>query len=191
MGKNCRAGSDLNGKIALPAGDGADHQKRLGSFGDGVGQRSVRRFVGEIFMASKKSDERPALLRHMVAHRTAQHRIASLKCVQGGALSDHACYFERNLALDARQGSQMLGKDHSNHGGLSTSKAIDGRWSIHFIVGLHFANRPEHFLMFANKLKQQFRQIVGVLKELGIETVKYFTLFITDPRNQQFPSLPV
>ena len=42
--------------------------------GNGV----IRRLVRQIFLARKKSQERPPLLRHMIANRPSQHRITAL-----------------------------------------------------------------------------------------------------------------
>ncbi len=49
---------------------------------DGVRQRRVGRLQREIFLAGKVTDERPALMRDMIADRAAQHRIAGLERVE-------------------------------------------------------------------------------------------------------------
>jgi hypothetical protein len=93
------------GKFELSASDGADHQKRLGSIGDRLRQRIVRRFVGEILGAGEEPNERTALLRHVVAHGSAQRRVAGLQRVQHGALRHDALNNESHFAFHFRQRS--------------------------------------------------------------------------------------
>src|SRR5918992_4240036 len=72
--------SDRNlGIFRLAAGDGAHNHKRRGSCRDCLGQQRVRRFVRQILLAGEESYEGPALLRHLVTDRAAQHRIARLE----------------------------------------------------------------------------------------------------------------
>ena len=44
--------------------------------------------MGQVFFAGEKAHERPALLRNLVADRSAQRRIASLERVEHRALRD-------------------------------------------------------------------------------------------------------
>src|SRR5213593_2557955 len=51
----------------LAAGHGPHDEKRLGPVRDRVGQRGIRRFVGQILLAGEEPHERPALVRDVVA----------------------------------------------------------------------------------------------------------------------------
>ena len=62
----------------------------------------------QIFLAGEESQERPALLRAIVANGAAQHRIAGFERVQYRALRDRALDFELNFAADVRQRSKVL-----------------------------------------------------------------------------------
>ncbi len=144
-----------NASRPLTPGDGSYDKKRLGPGCDGVGQRGVRRLVGKILLAGEKPYERPALLRDVIAHRPAQHRIAGFERVQHRPLRGHTLKVELDLALDARQSSQMLRKYDSDHGSFPTAIGISGRDGDRhrLVVGLLVSNRPEHLWMLAYKLK--------------------------------------
>src|SRR6476620_11846317 len=60
----------------LSASHGAHYEKRLNPRRNLIGQRGIRRFVGQILRAGEESYKRSALKRHMVADRSPQHRIA-------------------------------------------------------------------------------------------------------------------
>ena len=100
----------------LASGDRPHDHKRLGAAGDCVGQRGIRRLVGQIFLAGEEAHERPALLGRMVADRSAQHWVASLKRVDHRALRDRAFNLELGLALELGQHPQMGWKIDSDHG---------------------------------------------------------------------------
>ena len=53
--------------MSAAAGHGADDQKGPGAHRDRVGQRGVRRFVGQILLAGEDPHERSALLRDAMA----------------------------------------------------------------------------------------------------------------------------
>ena len=75
---------------------------------DRVGQRVVRLVVRHVLLARKEPHERPAALRRVIAHGAAEHRVARLEGVQDRALRDFARDVERDLAVDARERSQVL-----------------------------------------------------------------------------------
>ena len=75
---------------SLTTGDRSHHHQGLRSAGDCVGQRLVRRLVRQILLAGEEADERPPLLRGVVANRSAQHRIACLQRVEHRALRRRA-----------------------------------------------------------------------------------------------------
>src|SRR5712692_3286519 len=74
----------------LPAGDGADDDEGFPARRDRIGQWGIRRLVGQILLAGEETQERPALLRDLVADRPAQHRIASLERVEDRPQRDWA-----------------------------------------------------------------------------------------------------
>jgi hypothetical protein len=72
--------------------------------------------VREILLAGEESQEWSTLLRNVVSDRAAQHRIASLKAVKDGTLSDRAFNLQLNLgAGDVCQRAQMIGQDNPDH----------------------------------------------------------------------------
>src|ERR1700731_2940094 len=81
----------------------------------------VRLFVGPIFTAGKKAQERPALFRIVVANRAAQHRIRSLERVQHRALRDRALDVDADFHANVRQRPQMRRQYNTNHGSVCTS----------------------------------------------------------------------
>ena len=105
----------------LAASDGSHDQERLGARRDRIGQRGVRRLVGQIPLAGEEPHERSALLRDLVADRPAQHRIAGLECVEDRALRGLALDVDFHLAVDVRQRPQMCREDDADHGSVWTS----------------------------------------------------------------------
>src|SRR5579859_7538676 len=71
--------------------------------------------MGQVFSAGEKPDERPSLLRHVVADGSAQYRIAGLERVKDCALCYRTLHVERYLGIDVRQCSQMLRQFDSDH----------------------------------------------------------------------------
>src|SRR5262249_58002833 len=63
----------------LAPGHGPDDQERLDAGGDRLGERIVRRGLRQVLLASEESHKGPALLRNLVADRSAEHRIARLE----------------------------------------------------------------------------------------------------------------
>src|SRR5574341_934182 len=105
----------------LAAGNGPYHKKGLRPRRDPVGQRGVRRLMGQILLAGEEPQERSALLRDVVADRPAQHRIAGLERVEDRALRGRTLDVELHLASHAGQHPQMKWKQHSDHGSVWTS----------------------------------------------------------------------
>src|SRR5438309_7756521 len=62
--------------------DGPDDEKRLRPRRHRIGEGGVRRLVGQVALAGKETQERPALLRDVVPDRAAQHGIAGLERVE-------------------------------------------------------------------------------------------------------------
>src|SRR5437899_12059840 len=101
--------------LALAAGNGPYDDKGLLSGRDRIGQRGVRRLMGQILLTGEEAQERPALLRDVVADGAAQHGIAGLERVEDRALRDLALDLEHQLAADVRQVSQMWREYDSDH----------------------------------------------------------------------------
>src|SRR5947207_434424 len=91
----------------LTSGNCSDNEKRLGSGRDCLGERSLRRFVGQILTASEKPHEGSAPLRDMIPDRSAQHWIAGLDRIKDRALRCRATNLEVHLTLDVGECSQM------------------------------------------------------------------------------------
>src|SRR5207244_13180161 len=103
------------------AGHGPGDETRLRPRSHRLGQGSVRRLMRQIFLAGEEPDERPPLLRDVVADRAAQHRVTGLQRVQDRALRRLTFDVELYLAADARQVPQMGWEHHSDHGSIWTS----------------------------------------------------------------------
>ena len=61
----------------------------------------------QILFAREEAQERPALLRNVIADGAAQHGIAGLKCVEHGALGDGHPDLDFDVAGDVRQRSEV------------------------------------------------------------------------------------
>jgi len=101
--------------MALTTRNGPDHNKRLFPGCDCIGERGVGRLVGEVFFAGEEAQEGAALLRVVVADGAAQHGIAGLERVQHRALRDRTIDFERHLAPDVGEVSEVEGEDYADH----------------------------------------------------------------------------
>ena len=66
--------------------------------------------MGEVLLTGEEAQEGAALLGVVVADGAAQHGIAGFERVQHRALRDRALDFERHLAADVRQSSEMEGR---------------------------------------------------------------------------------
>ena len=69
-----------------------------------------------VFVAGEEPQERPPLLRGVVADRPAEHRVASFERVEDRPLRRFALHGEFDFASDAGQRSQMERQDDANHG---------------------------------------------------------------------------
>src|SRR6267378_1510951 len=112
----------------LAASHGPDDQQRLGARRDRVGERGIRRLVGQIRLAGEQPHERPALLRDVVADRPAQHRVAGLERVEDRALRGHTLDVELHLAVDVLERPQMRREHDPDHGSVwASTDTTDGR----------------------------------------------------------------
>src|SRR5262249_12025751 len=88
---------------------------------DVVGQQGIRRFVGQVPLASEEADERPPSERDMIADRPTQHRIANLERVEHRALRGLAGDVQLHLAVDVRERPQVRREHDPDHGSVWTS----------------------------------------------------------------------
>jgi hypothetical protein len=93
----------VNRSRILTAGDRPYDKKRLDRTRHSVGQRSIRRIVGEILSAGEEPYEWPPLLGDMVADRASQHRISCFERVQNCAQRGLALDLKVHFAIDVRQ----------------------------------------------------------------------------------------
>ena len=103
------------------AGDGADDEEGLRTRGDRVGERRVRQLVGEILATSEEPQERPALLRDVIADRAAQHRVAGFERIDDRTLRSHTLNVELHFAADVRKSAKVRRELNSDHGSVWTS----------------------------------------------------------------------
>jgi len=88
---------------ALASGNGTYDKEGFRPRHDRVGQRGVRRLMGQVLLAGKEPHERPAFLRDVVPDCPAQHRKAGLECIENRALRCLTPEVERHLTVDLRQ----------------------------------------------------------------------------------------
>ena len=100
---------------ALAARNCTYDEKRLLPGRDRLGQWSIRRLVGQILLAGEETQERPALLRDLVADRPAQHGIAGFERVKDRPQRERPVESKFYFAANVRQRSQMLRDYNSDH----------------------------------------------------------------------------
>lgn len=101
--------------IGLTARNGPDNNERLFPRCDCLRQWSVSRLMGQILLAGKEAQECTPLVRDLVADGPPQHWIAGLKRVKNGALRGRTLDVKFYLAVNLRQGSEMVGEDYPDH----------------------------------------------------------------------------
>src|SRR2546422_9539280 len=72
--------------------------------------------MGQVLLAGEETQERPALLRDVVADRPAQHGIAGLERVGDRALRGLSLDVKLHPAVDVRQCLQVCREHDSDHG---------------------------------------------------------------------------
>src|SRR5271170_6416860 len=77
--------------------------------------------MGKVLATGEEAQERPTCLRHVVADRTAKHRVPALKRINDGALCDRRLKLEFHFAADAREPAQVRRENDANHGSVWTS----------------------------------------------------------------------
>src|SRR5438309_1269253 len=105
------------------SGDCSDHEKRLRSRRDRLWEWGIGRLVGQVPLACKEPQERPALLGDVIADRAPQHGIPRLERIQYGGARDRPPLgdVERHLAFDLRQRAQVRRQHHADHASVWTS----------------------------------------------------------------------
>jgi hypothetical protein len=94
----------------------ADHEKRLGAVCDNGGKRRVGRIVRQVSLAGEESHVCAALVRHVIAHRSAQRGVTGFECVEHSLLREVAVDVEADLAIDASQRAKVRRQDDTDHG---------------------------------------------------------------------------
>src|SRR5262245_13887035 len=115
-----------SGARSLAARHRTHDEEGLDSLHHRVRERGVRLVVREILAAGEEAHEGPASLRHVVADRPAQHRVARLERVEDRALRGIAVDLELHLAVDARERAQVCGETDPDHGSVWTSTESTG-----------------------------------------------------------------
>jgi hypothetical protein len=101
---------------ALTARNRCDHQQRLHSQGDRLGQRSIKRRESKVLFAGVVPQERSPLMRDVVANRAAEHWVAGLQRVEHRADCDRRLNVELHPGRDVGEHSQVVGDFDSDHG---------------------------------------------------------------------------
>jgi len=98
-----------------------DNEKRLSSCSDGFRQWRIWLLVRPVFFTCEKPHERPSLLRHVIADRTAQYRVRRLERVEHRTDGHPAMHIDTHLALDAGERSEVGGQFDSDQFSVCTS----------------------------------------------------------------------
>src|ERR1700740_3320451 len=69
----------------------------------------------DVFAASEKPHQRPALWRFVIAGLARQHRIFRLKRIENGAHSWRTVRIDSHLIANFRQRAEMVRKNDANH----------------------------------------------------------------------------
>ena len=102
----------------LAAGNGPYNEKGFRPRRDLVGQRGIRRLMGQILLAGEEPQEGSSLLRDVVAGRPPQHRIAGLERVEDRALRNRTLNVEPHLTVYVRQCPQMCREHDADQGSI-------------------------------------------------------------------------
>jgi hypothetical protein len=94
---------------------GANYEERLNAANDFVWQRSLRRFMGQVFFACVESDERTAAQRGVVANGPAKHRMARFESVKHRPQCGRRLDFKLHLTLHTGQRAQVIREHDSDH----------------------------------------------------------------------------
>jgi len=103
------------------SGDRSYDQQRFLPRRDRLGQRSIRRFMRQIFLAGEESQKRPPHLCDLIPNRPAQHGITGLQRVEHRRQSDRSYDFEMHFAPCVCQRAKMLREYDPDHGSVCTS----------------------------------------------------------------------
>src|SRR5205807_10091739 len=108
------------------ARDRSDDQEGLFARRNLLGQRSVGRLVGQVFLASEEPHHRAALLRDLIPDRAEQRRVARLQSVQHRPLRRRASDLELDHAADAGQYLKIFRQNDLDHDSVWTSTDSTG-----------------------------------------------------------------
>src|SRR5262245_39124347 len=116
--------------MRLPARDSADNPKRFVAGGNRLGQHLIRRLVRPVFLAGKKTNQRPALFRDMIADRAAEVGKLSFEGVDSRSKRNRRRDVEGDFAVNVGNRSQVVWKkdaDHSNSPPICRIKVVSLR----------------------------------------------------------------
>src|SRR5438105_4657396 len=111
---------------ALPAGNSADDEQRLGAGTDRGGERRIGCLVRPVARAGEEANKGPALERHVIAHRATQDRIAGLERIEHGTRRGWVGNVEYHFTVYARQRLQVVRQLDTNHDSVCTSTDSTG-----------------------------------------------------------------
>jgi hypothetical protein len=94
--------------LSLSSSYCAHDEKWFLAFDDLIGQGSVGRFVGNIFAADEKADERAALECPVIADRSAQNRVPFFQSVYNCMDRHGPVKIDMHLVADFGQRAQMM-----------------------------------------------------------------------------------
>src|SRR5581483_4321474 len=108
------------------AGQGPDHQERLGAARHRLGERRVRRLVREVPLAGEEPHERPAAVREVVPDGAGEHGVGGLERVEHGALGDRALDPDPYLAVHPGEAAEVLRQHDPDHVSVTASTESTG-----------------------------------------------------------------
>ncbi len=106
---------------SLTSGNRSNDEKRRGSGDNSFGKRSICGLVRDVFFASEEAQERPPLLRDVIADRPPQHRVARFERIEYCPDRRLTIYIKQHVTLNASERLQVRRKHDADHGSVCTS----------------------------------------------------------------------
>ena len=92
---------------AGPSRDRSDDVERLDTARDCIGEQVIRIGQRNIVLAGKEPDERPALVRHMIAKCALQRRVCCFQGIEDGANRNRRGNLQRHFPIRPGKDAQM------------------------------------------------------------------------------------
>jgi hypothetical protein len=150
--------------------------------------------VRQVFLAGKEPQERPPLAGFMLANCSPQHGVARFERIEHGPLCWAAIEVELNLIANAGQGSQMIGKQHADHGRLLSALAchfeslsplnvicilaIPQLESSLFLKGASGMSRDSGLSRLQLPLQQPWFAVISPLQRIGLSAAIAASVFL-------------